>query len=337
MNRKARILIIISIIAIILGDGLFVIGFAMNDWNFKGLDKSNYVTNTYELEEDFVNFDIDVDTADIELIKSSEDSVEIVDVEEAIYTVKVEDNTLKIKLENQLNSNYLFNFTSPKISVYLTNSSYELLKINGDTGDIKVSNDFTFKDVDITLDTGDAYLNCNVSNFIKVKTDTGHINLKEMELNSITISGDTGDVSLEKVAAKNINIIVDTGRVKLTTILCENLDVKLTTGDFILEDVSCLTSLLSKASTGDMKANKLVVGGKLHIERNTGDVNLKELSAGEVYIKTSTGKVTLSVLESMVFYTKTNTGDVNVPKSTTGNLCEIYTDTGDIRATIISK
>ena len=72
MNRKARILIIISIIAIILGGGLFVIGFAMNDWNFKGLDKTNYVTNTYELEEDFVNFDINVDTADIELIKSNE-------------------------------------------------------------------------------------------------------------------------------------------------------------------------------------------------------------------------------------------------------------------------
>ena len=162
MNRKSRILIIISIIAIILGGGLFVIGFAMNDWNFKGLDKSNYVTNTYELEEDFVNFDIDVDTADIELIKSNEDSVEIVDVEEAIYTVKVEDNTLKIKLENQLNSNYLFNFTSPKISVYLTNSSYELLKINGDTGDVKVSNDFTFSDVNITLNTGDTYLSCNV-------------------------------------------------------------------------------------------------------------------------------------------------------------------------------
>jgi mannose-6-phosphate isomerase len=50
MNRKARILIIISIIAIILGGGLFVIGFAMNDWNFIGLDKSTAL--------DAINYDI---------------------------------------------------------------------------------------------------------------------------------------------------------------------------------------------------------------------------------------------------------------------------------------
>lgn len=113
--------------------------------------------------------------------------------------------------------------------------------------------------------------------------------------------------------------------------------IELTTGDFILEDVSCLTSFLYKASTGDIKASKLIIGGKLHIERDTDDVNLKELSAGEIYIKTSTGKVNLSLLESMVFYTKTNTGDVDVPKSTIDNLCEIYTDTRDIKVTILSK
>ncbi len=336
MSKKS-ILIIVALISILIGGGLFVIGMSLNNWNFANLDNSKYVTNTYELEEDFINFDIDTDTAEIELIESTENKIEIFDKEEALYTVKVEESTLKVTLNNTVNHINFFNFKTPKISIYLSNVNYELLDIKEDTGDIRIPTDFSFKNVNIDLNTGDTYLSCNVSNSINVKTDTGHINLKEMELNSIAISGDTGDVSLEKVAAKNINIIVDTGRVKLTTILCENLDVKLTTGDFILEDVSCLTSLLSKASTGDMKANKLVVGGKLHIERNTGDVNLKEVLAGEIYIKTSTGKVTLSVLESMVFYTKTNTGDVDVPKSTTGNLCEIYTDTGDIKVTILSK
>lgn len=336
MSKKS-ILIIVALISILIGGGLFVIGMSLNNWNFANLDNSKYVTNTYELEEDFINFDIDTDTADIELIESTENKIEIFDKEEALYTVKVEENTLKVTLNNTVNHINFFNFKTPKISIYLSNVNYELLDIKEDTGDIRIPTDFSFKNVNIDLNTGDTYLSCNVSNSINVKTDTGHINLKEMELNSIAISGDTGDVSLEKVAAKNINIIVDTGRVKLTTILCENLDVKLTTGDFILEDVSCLTSLLSKASTGDMKANKLVVGGKLHIERNTGDVNLKEVLAGEIYIKTSTGRVTLSVLESMVFYTKTNTGDVDVPKSTTGNLCEIYTDTGDIKVTILSN
>ena len=336
MSKKS-ILIIVALISILIGGGLFVIGMSLNNWNFANLDNSKYVNNTYELEEDFINFDIDTDTADIELIESTENKIEIFDKQEALYTVKVEENTLKVTLNNTINHINFFNFKTPKISIYLSNVNYELLDIKEDTGDIRIPTDFSFKNVNIDLNTGDTYLNCKVTDSISIKTDTGYTSLNGIETNSINISSSTGDITLKEISVKNIKIIIDTGRVKLTSVLSENIDVKLSTGDLIIENVGCLTSFVSKASTGDMKATSLKVGGKLHVERNTGDVNLKEVLAGEIYIKTSTGRVTLSVLESMVFYTKTNTGDVDVPKSTTGNLCEIYTDTGDIKVTILSK
>jgi hypothetical protein len=36
-----------------------------------------------------------------------------------------------------------------------------------------------------------------------------------------------------------------------------------------------------------------------------------------------------------IFFTETDTGDIRVPKSTSGGVCEIKTDTGDITFTII--
>ena len=144
MSKKS-ILIIVSLISILIGGGLFVIGMSLNNWNFANLDNSKYVTNTYELEEDFINFDIDTDTADIELIESTENKIEIFDKEEALYTVKVEENTLKVTLNNTVNHINFFNFKTPKISIYLSNVNYELLDIKEDTGDIRIPTDFSFK------------------------------------------------------------------------------------------------------------------------------------------------------------------------------------------------
>ena len=69
----------------------------------------------------------------------------------------------------------------------------------------------------------------------------------------------------------------------------------------------------------------------------TGDVTFERCGAKKIRVKTDTGRVQGTLLGEMVFYAKTDTGKVRVPKSTTGGLCEITTDTGDIIFSIIGK
>ena len=59
--------------------------------------------------------------------------------------------------------------------------------------------------------------------------------------------------------------------------------------------------------------------------------------AAEIFVQTSTGDVEGSLLSSKVFIANTDTGKVDVPKSITGGRCEITTDTGDIRISVINR
>ena len=48
-----------------------------------------------------------------------------------------------------------------------------------------------------------------------------------------------------------------------------------------------------------------------------------------------TGDVEGSLLSEKIFYTETSIGNIRVPKGTSGGMCEVETDTGDISFTII--
>ena len=58
--------------------------------------------------------------------------------------------------------------------------------------------------------------------------------------------------------------------------------------------------------------------------------------AEEIGIKTDTGDVTGSLLSEKVFHARTDTGRIEVPKTTGGGLCEIVTDTGDVRIRLVN-
>ena len=73
---------------------------------------------------------------------------------------------------------------------------------------------------------------------------------------------------------------------------------------------------------------------KISIQRSTGDVLLDSCDSYEFMIETDTGDVTGSLLSGKIFLARTDTGKVDVPDSTAGGKCEIYTDTGDIKITI---
>ena len=123
-------------------------------------------------------------------------------------------------------------------------------------------------------------------------------------------------VILEKISTNEITIIV-------------------TTGDVKIKDVACKT-FTSNGNTGDITLINVIVRDNLTIFRSTGDVELDRCDAETIYIKTSTGDVEGLILSSKIFIVKTSTGDVDVPRTTTGGICEIITSTGDIEIAIVT-
>lgn len=289
-------------------------------WDFTTLNTREIETNSYELQEEFNNIEIDTDTSDINFILSENENNKVICIEESKmkHNVKVENNTLSIKIINNKKwYDYIgINWSKPKITLYLSKTLYENLIVENDTGDIIVPKEFSFNNIDIKSSTGRITNYSNATESIKLKASTGDIKLENVTTKSLDISVSTGDVVLNKINCEgNIFIEVSTGNVTLTEVHCKNFK--------------------TDGNTGKVTLNSVIVENKININRSTGDIKFDRCDAKEIEIETDTGDVKGSLLSDKIFIVETDTGKKSYPESTTGGICKITTDTGDIIIQII--
>lgn len=279
----------------------------------------NYVNNEHQIDVDFNNIAINTDTADISFALSSDDICRVACYESVNerHVVEVVDDTLVVKVNESEKwyDNINFYFTSPKITVYLPKTSYASLVVRQSTGDVEISKDLTFYSIDVSLSTGDVKCYASAVESIKIESSTGDVSVQGVSANSLTIDVSTGKVSVcDTTCNAEVSISVSTGKANVADVVCKNL--------------------FSTGTTGDIKLKNVVCSQNISIKRNTGDVFVEDSDATELFISTSTGDVKGNLLTSKIFYAQSDTGRINVPKSITGGLCEITTDTGDISITV---
>jgi len=282
-------------------------------WDFSKLSTVQYETNEYEITDTFQDINIVTDTADIELIPSRTVSVVCTEQVNAKHSVSVKDGILQIEIVDQIKwyERIGFNFGTTKITVYIPQGQYETLTIKGSTGDVKIPGDYEFSKMDIHQNTGDVTCQASVIDTMKIRTSTGSIRVDNGNVGHLELSVTTGNITASNLDCSGDMIAnVSTGKTNLTNVSCKNL--------------------ITGGNTGDIMLKSVVAAEKFTIERTTGDVKFEGCDAAEINVKTDTGDVTGTLLSEKVFLCKTDTGRVDVPKTTTGGVCEVTTDTGDI-------
>ncbi|MBE6870677.1 MAG: DUF4097 domain-containing protein [Ruminococcaceae bacterium] len=315
MSKSTKIWLIIAVFLILIGCIIFVGAMTVLNWDFAKLSTGKYETNEYEISEVFGAVSVDTDTADIKLVHSEKSTASVVccEQEKVKHNVKVEDGTLVIKVNDTRKwyEHIGFNFTSPKVTVYLPQGEYDTLSIKSDTGNVEIPKDFTFKSIDIKESTGSVINRACASEGIKIKTTTGNI-------------------YVENISASALELVVSTGMVTALDVKCEGeVTVNVSTGKTYLTNVTC-KNLVSKGSTGDISLTSVIAEEKIFVKRSTGKVKLDGTDGADVFIETDTGDVRGSLLSDKVFIAKTDTGKIDVPNTTAGGRCEITTNTGDI-------
>ena len=312
--------LIVAVLLILLGSGIFGIVMIKTDNDLSKLSTIEYETNSYYVEQEFSNIDINTPLSDVTFILTEEEQPKIVCVEnEKIkHDVKVVDGTLWISENDERElMDYLnpFSNENPSVVVYLSSQCYSELKIKTTTGDVIIPSSFAFASVDISTSTGDVDY-CAETN--------GRLN----------ISVGTGDITLKDIGAEEIVLKVSTGKVAVETVTCNGLlSMECTTGRTNLKNVIC-KRLFSKGSTGDIALQDVIVDGTMDIERSTGDVTFERCDGRELSVETSTGDVTGTLLSAKKFYTYSETGKITVPDTHTGGECRITTSTGKIKIQI---
>ena len=159
----------------------------------------------------------------------------------------------------------------------------------------------------------------------------------EDQKHQVVIRDNTLSVKVNNTRQWYGNIGMYFGEAKITVYLpegiYEKIDIRVSTGDIQLRSVRCI-DLITKGSTGDLEMTDVIAQGKIIITRSTGDVDFERCDADELHISTDTGDVEGSLLTSKVFLTETDTGDIDLPQTAAGGICEVSTDTGDIKIRI---
>ena len=350
------------LIPIIIGAGLVTAGAVVLGVGLATAKGEEQIVTPYEFSEEITNFDFDLSTANVEF-KVSEDASKKVIVEETEkekHIVTLESGLLKIVHQNEAKKWFesIFNWSfDRKITVYLPAGTYGDLNYKGATGDLVIPSDFSFNSANLDLSTGDVTFKGNVTNDFKCEVSTGFVGLGDMKAKNMNLKGSTGNYTLDHVEVEG-TIVCDqsTGKFTLVNSSCNNLNIKTTTGDQIYENVNVTEKMElkastgdielkkvncqdyeSKSSTGDVKLNETNVTNHIEIKTTTGGVDFYNSDAATLHIKTDTGHVKGNLLTDHVFYASSDTGTPDVPHSTTGGLCEIETDTGNIRITVGAK
>ena len=321
MRKATKIWLALVACLILIGCILFGGVMAMLNWDFMKLSTGKSETNEYQITENYKSISILTDTADVVFVPSDNPFTSIICHEDINrkHTVTVEDGTLVIQLNDTRKwYEYIgFHFGTYKITISLPRGQYGALSVKTDTGDVQITKDFTFQRIDISGSTGDVVDYASALENIRIKMSTGSI-------------------KMENVSAKGISLSVSTGSIAVTNVTCEgDIKVNVSTGKTNLTNITG-KNVISEGSTGDIFLKNVIATEKLSIERSTGDIHLDRCDAAEISIETDTGDVVGSLLTAKVFIAETDTGRVDVPKTTTGGKCEIETDTGNIKITVLN-
>ncbi len=337
MRTTTKIWLFTAALLVLLGGVAFTVLMAANGWDFEALSTSNFKTNTYEIEEEFDSLSFNLDTADVWILPSEDGGCHVIchERENERHTVSVKDGVLTLTLvDNNKWYENLFSFGSMKITVYLPKEEYETLTLRGVTGDFTLGEGLAFSSIDHKASTGDLTVKADVTGLLKAHLSTGHMKIEDLSVGAMDLKTSTGHITLSSLqVAGQVKLAVSTGDIRLTDVSLGSLSTSGDTGDIHCKNLLAAEALSITRDTGDVKLEGCRAGS-IGIQTSTGDVRFEESDADSLSVKTSTGDVTGTLLSEKIFYAHTDTGRVNVPRGTSGGLCEVETGTGDILLSI---
>lgn len=227
-------------ITTVVGAVIFVGAMAVMDFDFTKLSTQKFEINTYEVNEDFDNIFVNVETAAVTFAPSDEGvcKVECVEDIKVKHSVKIQDDTLMITVNDSRKwYEYIgINFRTPKVTVYLPKDVYDSLSVETATGNIEIPDIFGFESVAVAGTTSNIVCRAQVLEGIQARTTTGNITVGSSGTETIELSATTGDITVKDTDCKKLTAESSTGRIKLQGVIAkESISAENTTGGVRLE------------------------------------------------------------------------------------------------------
>lgn len=302
MKRTKKMWIIISTICIIAGCVIAGAAAASVGFRFTQFNTSKFEKTTYTITDSFENIDVKAVESNIIFLPSDGDTCEVIceENEKITHNVTVKNNTLEISRKDLRkwyeHIDVFFGISDFEIQIYLPRGEYEKLHVVSVSGDIVVSDSFTFRET-------------------KLETTSGNISFESGTKDAWYGKTVSGDISGKNFTGGSVEIKTTSGEIELEDSLTDSLSVISTSGDISLEDT--------------------VTESDVFIKSTSGEVSMEGCDGNDIAIKTVSGDVEGTLRSAKKFITHTTSGDVYLPDSdSSAPTCEITTTSGDIHISI---
>lgn len=280
---KVRTWLILAAVLILVGAIMFGGVMMACNWNFLKLQNLEFETSTYSVQEPFSHISISVDTTDVTVCLTEENTASVVCFEQKKikHTVEVKDDTLTVReVDTRAWYEHIgIAFHSSKVTVYLPRAVYGAVTIEGSTSDLQIDS-LCAKSLNLSLSTGDITVNdIKTSGGITSAVSTGDINLTDIQCHTFTASASTGDIHLKNtVADQEFSVQTKTGGIFLEGCDAARLTIKASTGDIVGWLLSPKT-FIAQTDTGSVHVPMSTNGGLCEIHTQTGDIDIDAITA----------------------------------------------------------
>lgn len=313
MKKGTIIALIVAAALILTGGIILVLGLSFAAGSE---DSVTMLTESeHTIPEAFDSVLIDTEDCNVNFVLfegAADPHVIIRERERTSHSVLVEDGTLKIRMvdNRQWTDHIGVNWESMEMTVYLPQKEYESVRVTTATGDIKLPEVISAREMVLRSDTGNIRCEGAAADLLDCMTTTGDISVRGSAPVTTKLQSNTGDLDISGSESKEIHMTTNTGDVD-----AENVTAELFT---------------CSSDTGEVELEQVIAADYLQIRTTTGDVDVESCDAGKVDIETDTGDVSGHFLTPKWFSAFSNTGNVNVPNTPEGGECCIQSDTGDI-------
>ena len=209
MRTEKKVAIIVAVMMVILGSAMAASAFRTAEAEMKTSYKDeDYQEKKIEIAESFDDIEIKLLDRDLEILRSSDNKAyfECRESKRAKFEAYVSGGTLKVEeeLESKVfNIDGLFvdgiNFDT---KLYLPKDSYNNLTVSLGSGDINSKENFSFRDIDVVVGSGDVYLSNLASEEVKGKTGSGQVWFYDSKAKRVQIKSGSGDIAVETLACE---------------------------------------------------------------------------------------------------------------------------------------
>lgn len=277
MRKFAKITLITSVCAIVVGGVLCVTSFATGgiknvtfDKGVDVYDNSKYNIDKKELEA-FDSFDINADAVNVEFVEGDSYAFEYHGNSKPTYSVS--------------NGKLNFNIEKEKKGVKIHIGEFISRGLKNNRLIIYTPDSAKFKDGKVEADAGNITLNSLIADKITLEADAGNINVNESEISECEISADAGNIKADGSSLRKLTVETSAGNVKLTDISTDDADIMSDMGN-IKAEINGSRNEYDLNIDNDM-GNVKVDGKKVHeleektgkdkklsIENNMGNINI---------------------------------------------------------------